>query len=115
MCSSVSTSYSATTAEPSCLTHGGAGKGCAGSSPPSTRGERSPQNPPPPAPVAASTTTSPCLAFPEQFDGSPTKCKGFLLQCSMFVNQQPMLYSTDDSRIAFVCSLLTGRALEWAI
>ncbi len=74
-----------------------------------------PQNPPPPAPVAASTTTSPCLAFPEQFDGSPTKCKGFLLQCSMFVNQQPMLYSTDDSRIAFVCSLLTGRALEWAI
>ncbi len=67
-------------------------------------------NPPPQAPV----TASPRLAFPEKFDGSPTRCKGFLLQCSMFVNQQPMLYSTDDSRIAFVCSLLTGRALEWA-
>ncbi len=25
-----------------------------------------------------------------------------------------MLYPTDDSRIAFVCSPLTGRALEWA-
>ncbi len=43
-----------------------------------------------------------------------TRCKGFLLQCSMFIGQQPTLYPTDDSRIAFVCSLLTGRALEWA-
>ncbi|KAI2658554.1 Transposon Tf2-9 polyprotein [Labeo rohita] len=30
------------------------------------------------------------------------------------VNQQPNLYSTDESKIAFICSLLTGRALEWA-
>ncbi len=67
-------------------------------------------NPPPPAPV----TASPRLAFPEKFDGSPSRCKGFLLQCSMFVNQQPTLYSTDENRIAFVCSLLTGRELEWA-
>ncbi len=68
------------------------------------------QNPAPPAPV----TASPRLVFPEKFDGSPSRCKGFLLQCSMFVNQQPTLYSTDESRIAFVCSLPTGRALEWA-
>ncbi len=67
-------------------------------------------NPPPPA----SVTASPRLAFPEKFDGSPSRCKGFLLQCSMFVNQQPTLYYTDESRIAFVCSLLTGRALDWA-
>ncbi|KAL1249495.1 hypothetical protein QQF64_020500 [Cirrhinus molitorella] len=32
----------------------------------------------------------------------------------LFVNQQPNLYPTDESRIAFVCSLLTGRALDWA-
>ncbi len=74
----------------------------------------SPQNPPPPASATASATASPRLAFLEKFDGSPTKCKGFLLQCSMFIGQQPTLYPTDDSRIAFVCSLLTGRALEWA-
>ncbi len=67
-------------------------------------------NPPPPAPV----TASPRLAFPRKVDGSPSRCKGFLLQCSMFVNQQPTLYSTDENRIAFVWSLLTGRALEWA-
>ncbi len=54
------------------------------------------------------------LPFLEKFDGSPSRCKGFLLQCSMFIGQQPTLYPTDDSRIAFVCSLLTGRALEWA-
>ncbi len=40
----------------------------------------SPQNPPPPASSTASMTVSPRLAFPEKFDGSPTKCKGFLLQ-----------------------------------
>ncbi len=39
--------------------------------------------------------------------------QGFLLQCSLFVSQQPSLYPTDSSRIAFVCSLLTGKALEW--
>ncbi len=73
--------------------------------------------PPPrasPHTAIASSSTSPRLAFPDKFDGTSSKCKGFLLQCSMFVNQQPLLYPIDDSRTAFVCSLLTGRALEWA-
>ncbi|KAL0202757.1 hypothetical protein M9458_000775, partial [Cirrhinus mrigala] len=72
--------------------------------------------PPPPAqlPVVQPVTASPRLAFPDKFDGTPTKCKGFLLQCTLFVNQQPNLYATDESKIAFVCSLLTGKALEWA-
>ncbi len=67
-----------------------------------------------PDPTPSTAITSPRLAFPDKFDGSPSKCKGFLLQCSMFVSQQPRLYPTDESRTAFVCSLLTGRALEWA-
>lgn len=62
----------------------------------------------------APATVSPRLAFPEKFDGSPSRCKGFLLQCKLFVNQQPALYPTDSSRVAFVCNLLTGKALEWA-
>lgn len=58
---------------------------------------------------------NPRHAFPRaKFEGNPAKCKGFLLQCSLFVNQQPALYPTDSSRISFVCSLLTGRALDWA-
>ncbi|KAL1256449.1 hypothetical protein QQF64_011994 [Cirrhinus molitorella] len=86
--------------------------------------QTTPSHPLPAAPAAAAAimtppavmpaTTSPRLAFPEKFDGSPDKCKGFLLQCSLFVNQQPHLYPNDNSRIVFVCSLLTGRALDWA-
>ncbi len=62
---------------------------------------------------AQPSSVSPRLAFPEKYDGNPTQCKGFLLQCTLFVNQQPALYSTEEARISFVCSLLTGKALEW--
>ncbi len=62
---------------------------------------------------AQSTSVNPRLAFPEKYDGNPTHCRGFLLQCNLFVNQQPALYSTEEGRIAFVCSLLTGSTLEW--
>ncbi|KAL0154119.1 hypothetical protein M9458_050578 [Cirrhinus mrigala] len=67
-----------------------------------------------PPPGAQAVTASPRLAFPEKFDGTASKCKGFLLQCTLFVNQQPHLYPTDECKIAFVCSLLSGRALDWA-
>ncbi|KAI2665820.1 Transposon Tf2-6 polyprotein [Labeo rohita] len=67
-----------------------------------------------PPPGAQAVTASPRLAFPEKFDGTTSKCKGFLLQCTLFVNQQPHLYPTDECKIAFVCSLLSGRALDWA-
>ncbi len=72
---------------------------------------------PPPAALSQSASrsiTSPRLSFPEKYDGTPNKCKGFLLQCTIFMDQQPHLYPTDDSRVPFVCSLLTGRALDWA-
>ncbi len=76
-----------------------------------------PSQTPPPAALSQSTSpsmTSPRLSFPEKYDGTPNKCKGFLLQCTIFMDQQPHLYPTDDSRVPFVCSLLTGRALDWA-
>ncbi len=69
---------------------------------------------PAPEPQAFSSNMNPRLSFPEKFDRSPDKCKGFLLQCSLFMDQQPMLYPTDKSRVSFICSLLTGRALDWA-
>lgn len=70
------------------------------------------------APVNIATTSPPTvipqLAFPDKFNGDLTKCKGFLLQCSLFVNQQPALFPTDSSKISFVCPFLTGKALDWA-
>jgi len=68
----------------------------------------------PSPPVVGNSSNNPRLSLPEKYDGCPSKCKGFLLQCSIFINQQPQFYQTDDSRISFICSLLTGRALEWA-
>ncbi len=66
------------------------------SAPPQPPVEPAPQAPPP-----SHSMASPRLAYPEKFDGTPAKCKGFLLQCSLFVSQQPVLYPTEESRIAF--------------
>ncbi|KAL0183738.1 hypothetical protein M9458_019434, partial [Cirrhinus mrigala] len=74
----------------------------------------SPVTPPTQSTSSAAPIASPRLAYPDKFDGTSAKCKGFLLQCSLFVTQQPALYPTEESRITFVCSLLTGRALDWA-
>lgn len=63
--------------------------------------------------TAQTSSMNPCLAFPKKYDGNPAQCKRFLLQCTLFVNQQPALYATEEGSISFVCSLLTGRELEW--
>ncbi len=60
-----------------------------------------------------SASASPRLALPEKFEGDPSKCKGFVLQCALYLAQQSTSHSTDTSKIAFICSLLTGRALDW--
>ncbi len=72
-----------------------------------------PVDPAPQAPPPSHSTASPRFAYLEKFDGAPAKCKGFLLQCSMFVSQQPVLYPTEESRIAFLCSVLTVKAIDW--
>ena len=80
---------------------------------PATADAPLPRQEPPTAPVTT-PTSSPRLAFPEKFDGTPAKCKGFLMQCSIFLAQQPTLYFTDSGKISLICSLLTGKALDWA-
>ncbi|KAI2645331.1 Transposon Tf2-6 polyprotein [Labeo rohita] len=58
-------------------------------------------SPPPaasPSPAAPPVTASPDWRF----------------RRNLTVRRQPHLYPTDEGRIAFVCSLLTGKALEWA-
>ncbi|KAI4874420.1 hypothetical protein NFI96_032055 [Prochilodus magdalenae] len=55
------------------------------------------------------------IATPDKNDGSPGFCKGFMLQCSLVFSRIPDAFPMDDSKIAFVLSLLTGKALQWAI
>lgn len=43
-----------------------------------------PPNPPVPEPQHVNPNVNPRLSLPEKFDGSPDKCKGFLLQCSVY-------------------------------
>lgn len=55
----------------------------------------------PPTPTSqtliSASSVNPRLTFPEKSDGNSAKCKGILLQCSLFVNQKPALYPTDSS------------------
>ncbi|KAK3513487.1 hypothetical protein QTP70_015506, partial [Hemibagrus guttatus] len=57
---------------------------------------------------------SPRLALPEKFDGSADCCRGFLRQCEVFFSHQPGVYCKEGTKCAFLLSLLTGKALEWA-
>ncbi|MBN3297260.1 RTL6 protein, partial [Amia calva] len=66
--------------------------------------------------LAAAATLQPvCLATPDPYDSAPDKCAGFLLQCFLYFSYQPSSYPNDESRIAFIITLLTGRALQWAV
>ncbi len=44
---------------------------------------------------------------------SPLNAELFLTQCDVVFSLQPQTYAGDPARIAFVLSLLTGRAREW--
>ncbi|ROL48346.1 Retrotransposon-like protein 1 [Anabarilius grahami] len=84
-------------------------------------------NPPPPSPVtspspAPANTTGPSSpppyaspkAKPAPYSGSAEDCSGFLLQCELVLEMQPHLYPNEASKIAFVISQLSGKALQWA-
>ncbi|KAK3524810.1 hypothetical protein QTP86_007606 [Hemibagrus guttatus] len=68
----------------------------------------SPRDPPP------THGESPRLALPEKFNGSADRCRGFLRQCDVFFSHQPGMYREEGTKCAFLMSLLTDRALEWA-
>ncbi len=79
-------------------------------------------SPPPVPPITSGTSTttssipviSSPMARPVPFSGVAEECNGFLLQCLLTIEMQPHLYPTERSKIAFIVSLLTGKALKWA-
>lgn len=50
----------------------------------------------------------------EKFSGDINRCKGFLLQWSLVFNHSPRYFPRNGAKIAFIISLLTGQALDWA-
>ena len=57
--------------------------------------------------------SEPRVNNPSCYAGEPTECRAFLIQCEVVFSLQPQTYAGDQARIAFVLSLLTGRAREW--
>lgn len=54
------------------------------------------------------------MALPVKFDGSVDRCHSFLWQCNNFFAHQPDVYHDEATKCAFLLSLLTRRALDWA-
>ena len=74
-----------------------------------------PQLPTPPDPPASSgnPVREPRLPAPALYAGEPGTCRSFLSQCSLVFQLQPATFPSDRSRVAYVITLLTGRAREW--
>ncbi|KAL0179798.1 hypothetical protein M9458_025240, partial [Cirrhinus mrigala] len=59
-------------------------------------------------------TVNPRLALPRKYDAALGLCRGFLLQCSLYIAQQPQAFNNEEAKVAFIVSLLSGKVLEWA-
>ncbi len=68
--------------------------------------------------TTSSSTNSPGMVSPmvrpAPYSGRAEDCNGFLLQCSLTFEMQPHLFPTERAKIAFIISLLQGKALQWA-
>ncbi len=68
--------------------------------------------------TTSSSTNSPGMVSPmvrpAPYSGRAEECNGFLLQCSLTFEMQPHLFPTERAKIAFIISLLYGKALQWA-
>ncbi len=58
-------------------------------------------------------SSSPRLPPPAFYSGEPQLCRSFLVKCSLYISLQPSSFPTEESKIAFVITLLSGRAARW--
>ncbi|KAL0161331.1 hypothetical protein M9458_045056, partial [Cirrhinus mrigala] len=54
------------------------------------------------------------FALPTKFDGTAEQCKGFIRQVKLYFDYQLERFESEEKRCAFLMTLLTGRALDWA-
>lgn len=55
----------------------------------------------------------PRVSLPEKFDGDRTKLRDFVNQIRLVFRLQPQRYSTEETRVGLIGTLLTGTALSW--
>lgn len=66
-----------------------------------------------PIPPEPPQQREPCLPTPEGYAGEPEYCRAFLTRCSMHFSLQPLTFSQEQTKVAFVLTLLSGRAALW--
>ena len=69
--------------------------------------------PPDPPGPPGNLFREPRLPAPALYAGEPGTCRSFLSQCSLVFQLQPATFPSDQSRVAYVITLLAGRAREW--
>lgn len=57
----------------------------------------------------------PFIPTPARYSGEIGICGQFLHQCQLVFDQQPLTYSTEKAKVAFIMSLLSGKASAWAV
>lgn len=87
------------------------------SSTPSTAANPPPPSTPAPAPATVLTPLprEPYIPTSVKYSGNLGTCSQFLHHCSLVFSQQPATYTTNQSKIAFILSLLSDQASAWAL
>ncbi|KAG1953738.1 retrotransposable element [Pimephales promelas] len=67
----------------------------------------------PPPPPADPSQSEPRLPTPEPYAGEENFCRAFLTRCTMHFSLQPRTFREEATKVAFVLTLLTGRAALW--
>lgn len=66
-----------------------------------------------PAPPEPDSQLEPRLPTPEGYSGDPDYCRAFLTRCSMHFSLQPRTFNREQSKVAFILTLLSGKAALW--
>ncbi|KAG1934069.1 retrotransposable element [Pimephales promelas] len=68
----------------------------------------------PPSSLGSHDSPEPRINNPPMYLGEATQCRSFLTQCEVIFSLQPLTYAKERTKVAYVISLLAGRAREWA-
>ncbi|KAI2665739.1 Transposon Tf2-8 polyprotein [Labeo rohita] len=64
-------------------------------------------------PDQAGHFSEPRLPPPAFYSGEPQQCRSFLAKCSLYISLQPSSFPTEESKVAFIITLLSGRVALW--